>query len=350
MSTKVRMKDIAQIAGVSTVTVSKALAGMRGVSENKRREILRLADEMGYVPPEKTQPERVEGYRIHILTAERFYGKLPSMYDRMMELLSDEIRRAGCMMTSDIISDRAMNDMQMPDGINPRAQKGERADGVVILGELDAAYRDYVLEHCSMPCVFIDSNPPLERDCVISDGFHGAWQLTNYLIEHGHRKIAYVGTILASVSITERYLGYVRAMMEHGISIPGEWIIDDRDPKTGELKADTLFRIPKELPDAFLCNCDLSAAILFEKLKQNGIRCPEDVSVVGFDNFHYPDISPQRFTTYEVDARKMAHDVIRIMLRRIRGDYFRKRIFVVSGHIVEGDSVGNRTGKGQGTE
>jgi DNA-binding LacI/PurR family transcriptional regulator len=65
------MKDIAQIAGVSTVTVSKALAGMRGVSENKRREILRLADEMGYVPPEQTQPERVEGYRIHILTAER---------------------------------------------------------------------------------------------------------------------------------------------------------------------------------------------------------------------------------------------------------------------------------------
>ncbi len=338
MGTKVRMKDIAQIAGVSTVTVSKALAGMRGVSEGKRREIMRLADEMGYVPLEKAQAQEEESYRIYVITPDYYYGKLPSIYGHMMDLLSEEIRRAGCVMAREMLSGRMMKEGRLPEGLGS-AIKHREADGVLILGELEAEYQRLLPGRCKSPCVFMDSTPLLNHDCVISDGFHGAWQLTNYLFDRGHRRIAYVGTLLASSSITERYLGYARSMMEHGAEILREWQIDDRDLQTGNLSGEFYFRLPRQLPDAFVCNSDLSAAILYEKLKKMGIRCPEDVSIVGFDNFHYPDISPHRFTTYEVDTRKMAHEAVRILLRRIRGDYFRKRTYVIDGHIVEGDSV-----------
>ena len=312
MGNKIRMKDIAQQAGVSTVTVSKALAGMHGVSERKRREIMTIAEEMGYIPPEKGQAEDALGYRIHVIMEERFYGQTPMLYDHMMELLSDEVFRAGCRITSDLVTGGITPDL-------PDLALSQRLPGT---GE--------------KPSIFIDSNPPMGNDCVISDSFHGAYQLTNYLLDRGHAKIAFVGTLLAAGCITERYLGYTRAMMEHNLKA---WQIDDRDLYTGTLRDDTSLRIPEEMPDAFFCNSDRTAAILFEKLRKMEIHCPEDVSIVGFDNIPYPNISPKRFTTYEIDQQKMAYEAIRILLRRIRGDPFRRRIHIISGRIVEGESV-----------
>ena len=341
MGNKIRMKDIAQQAGVSTVTVSKALAGMHGVSERKRREIMTIAEEMGYIPPEKGQAEDALGYRIHVIMEERFYGQTPMLYDHMMELLSDEVFRAGCRITSDFVTGGIAPDL--PDlALSQRLVRPWQgssmngADGLIILGELDPESLVNLPGTSEKPSIFIDSNPPMGNDCVISDSFHGAYQLTNYLLDRGHAKIAFVGTLLAAGCITERYLGYTRAMMEHNLKA---WQIDDRDLYTGTLRDDTSLRIPEEMPDAFFCNSDRTAAILFEKLRKMEIHCPEDVSIVGFDNIPYPNISPKRFTTYEIDQQKMAYEAIRILLRRIRGDPFRRRIHIISGRIVEGESV-----------
>lgn len=340
MANRTRMKDIAARAGVSTVTVSKALAGMRGVSEKKRREIERIAAEMGYSPAEKRKAGTVECYRIDVLTDPVFFmpplnrAGAGTMYDKMMDLLMEEACRAGCLMNCVMVDNRMIDEAILPDSIVRK-----ESDGVIVLGEIDSGYRDMLIKRCASPIVFLDSNPPQGQDCVISDGFYGAYQLTNYLFDLGHRRIAYVGTLLTSTSITDRYFGYARSMLEHGVEIRDEWRIDDRDSSTGKILPDGFFRIPDDLPDAFLCNSDLTAAILFEKLKKEGIPCPEKVSIAGFDNFHYPDISEQRFTTYEVNQKRMVSDAVRIILKRINGDYFPKGSHIISGRIIAGNSV-----------
>ena len=137
MESRVRMKDIAERAGVSVVTVSKALSGMHGVSEQKRREIENLARKMGYVHPDQDARSGRQESDICVLTAERFFRVAPSMYKRMLELLSEEADSACCRLRSSFASDRMIREGTIPDEI---VSGGE--DGVIILGELGRVYRE----------------------------------------------------------------------------------------------------------------------------------------------------------------------------------------------------------------
>ncbi len=88
-----------------------------------------------------------------------------------------------------------------------------------------------------------------DTDAVISDSYYGAYRMTNYLFDMGHREIAYVGTLLATGSITDRYLGYTKSMMEHGVAVR-DWTIADRDIHTG--KIDMVAAAKDEMPTAFV--------------------------------------------------------------------------------------------------
>ena len=87
-----------------------------------------------------------------------------------------------------------------------------------------------------MPVVCLDFyNDAVGLDTVISNSFYGTYALTNYLFSMGHKKIAYVGTVGMTNSITDRYLGYLKSMMEHGMDVPKDYVMDDRDTKTGRM-------------------------------------------------------------------------------------------------------------------
>ena len=78
-------------------------------------------------------------------------------------------------------------------------------------------------------------------------------------------------------------------MLEHGVSNPKDYVIDDRDRNTGRMDLEKYYQLPTDMPTAFVCNCDLAASYLIRKLEREGYRVPEDVSVVGFDNYLFPD-------------------------------------------------------------
>ncbi len=72
------------------------------------------------------------------------------------------------------------------------------------------------------------------------------------------------------------------------------------------------------MPEAFVCNCDLTAGILISKLEEKGYRVPEDLSVIGFDNFAYPGYADTKVTTYKVDMKAMAKAALDKVIRQIR--------------------------------
>ena len=78
-----------------------------------------------------------------------------------------------------------------------------------------------------------------------------------------------MGTLLATGSITDRYLGYTKSLMEHGVAVRGDWTIADRDIHTGKIDMDRLLQLPKEMPTAFVCNCDLTASFLIRRLHEH---------------------------------------------------------------------------------
>jgi LacI family transcriptional regulator len=139
-------------------------------------------------------------------------------------------------------------------------------------------------------------------------------------------------------SIQDRYLGYYKSLLEHGKDLNADWIINDRDKRGKYIE----FKLPKEMPSAFVCNCDQVAHLFVNRLKQEGYRVPEDVSVVGFDNDIYATITEPNLTTVEVDIDEMVTEAVKVIIKKVQGNkkcYGRQS---VKGKIVKRDSVSDK--------
>lgn len=336
MAKAVRLADIAQKAGVSTVTVSKALAGQKGVSEKMRAQIRRLADEMGYVQSAKAKrTEAQKSCNIGLLIEESYLDKYNSFYWQMYQQIATKAMEWGCFTLLEVVDRRSGQEPALPKLIQE-----QKADGIIVLGRMPDFFLELLKKHSALPVVYMDfMDEGQDVDAVISDSFYGAYRLTNYLFGMGHERIAYVGTLLATSSITDRYLGYVKAMLEHGITPREDWRIDDRDVNSGHIDEAKFLKLPKEMPTAFVCNCDLTAGILINKLRQSGYRVPEDISVVGYDNYIYPGICDIEITTYEVDLGEMAQRTVGVLLEQLQKRPRMPGTHIVEGHLVTKDSV-----------
>ena len=128
-------------------------------------------------------------------------------------------------------------------------------------------------------------------------------------------------------------------MMEHGCDVKPEWIIADREREHGSIDPEKYICLPNKLPTAFVCNCDLAASYLIRKLEAHGLKVPQDISVVGYDNFIYPGMCDVGITTYEVDIKEMARRAVHTLIKKISGEDYRHRVYIVEGQLVIKESV-----------
>ncbi|MBR4831820.1 MAG: substrate-binding domain-containing protein [Butyrivibrio sp.] len=336
MAKLVRLKDIADRIGVSTVTVSKALSGQKGMSEELRNKINILADEMGYVPSvSRKLANATKSYTLGVLISEAYMSEYSSYYTRMHQQVSQIAMDKGCFTMLEVVS--AENEEK---GALPRIIADGKVDGVIVIGRLGEDYLKVIKNESNIPAIYLDfCNHSGDEDAVVSDSYNGAYVLTNHLFDMGHECIAFVGTILASGAITDRYLGYIKSLLEHGHPFIGDWIIPDRDLETGVIDYERFFALPEDMPTAFVCNCDLTASMLIKKLRENGYRVPEDVSVVGYDNYLFPGLCDIKLTTFGVDSYEMGRNAVNNLIRKISGERYRQGITIIEGHMIEGESV-----------
>lgn len=332
---KVRMADIAERVGVSTVTVHNALSGQKGVSDEMRERILTAAQEMGYI--QNTSAAKREKSRdllsLGVLISEKYLADYTTFYWKMYQEVAIRATEKRCMVAVEILKH---DDEKHP--VLPKIVEENRVDGLIVIGELKRDYITYLKAKMEIPLIFLDFyDKELAKDAVITDNFHGMYFLTEYLFDRGFRKMAYVGSVHATSSIMDRYCGFYKSMLEHGEEVPAQWLIEDRDSE-GTIG----FDLPEKLPEAFVCNCDLTAGILIVKLEEMGYRVPQDVSVVGFDNYLYPGFPDKKITSYEVDMRSMAKVAIDKMLKQLKNSQSGRGLAIVAGQIVEKESVGEK--------
>lgn len=302
----ISMQNIADELGISKVTVSKALNGKDGVSDELKDKIFRIAERNGYILPDYGQRKT---RKVGIIMSDRFTSMSDSgkFYMGMYERIINELRKAAC--SSVMIApnrESLMSDMET-------IEKKGMFDGIILLGILDRAVRDKV-DAVELPKVYVDVYDETHKsDSVVTENIYSTYELTEYLMQMGHKDIGFVGTVGATTSITDRYLGYMRALMEQGIEPREEWKIPDRslDGEAAELK------LPEKLPSAFLCNCDEAAFRLVKILKERGLRIPEDISIVGFDNDIYAELCEPQLTTVAVDMEEIGKVVARRIVRRM---------------------------------
>lgn len=334
MAKSVKMADIATKLGVSTVTVSKALSNQKGVSEEMREKIKILANQLGYKQPSAIKRLNKYGsYNIGIIVPDRCFGKYESFYWVMYQEVATIAVKKECFTMLEVISSEQEKNLELP-----KLLKEKKVDGIILIGRPNKDYLARIREQeTKVVCLdFFDESS--NCDAVISDGYYGTYMLTNHLFEQGHEEIAYVGTLLYTGSITDRYFGYLKSMMEHGKKVKEEWIIDDRDWDTGDVTGFDM-KLPSQMPSAFVCNCDLAASALIRTLKEKGYNVPKDISVVGFDNYLYPGLCDIEITTYDVNVKEMARKSLHILIKKMNNEHYKSGVSIISGNIVHKHSV-----------
>ena len=330
MGKNITMKDVAEQLGVSTVTVSKALSDREGVSDAVRETIKQKAEEMGYRYNflGKSMKEGMN-YNIGILIAEQFMHE-SAFYAKMYQTIVKDLLVFDFFGILEVVSEE-----EEKSGGLPHILQNSKVDGIIILGQMRRCYLEKIAAS-DIPYIFLDfADDYFKVDTIISDSFNGAYEITNHLIHLGHKDIGFVGNINATSSIMDRYIGYYKSLLQNKLKIREEWILSDRDDHGKFMK----IKLPEIMPTAFVCNCDEVAYSFILQLKKVGYRIPEDISVVGYDNYLYATLSDPQITTVEVNVEAMSEAAVNSIMKRIKHptkDYGRK---VISGRIVYRDSV-----------
>ena len=330
MSKQVTMRQIGKAMGVSTVTVSKALGGKDGVSDSVRAQIVEKAREMGYqyVSPEK-RPMEGNGQEVGILVADRCFSD-SSFYAALYKKLVQRLAEVSCYGILEILYAPDEKELKLPVMI-----RSGKVDALIVMGQVSAEYMRALLD-TRLPCVFLDFyTEHAFVTSVVSDSVYGAYLLTNHLVQMGHRNIGFVGDIHATSSILDRYLGYYKSLLQNNIPLRPEWVLPDRDDK-GLL---TEVALPEAMPTAFVCNCDEMAHLLMGQLARAGYNMPEDVSIVGFDDFLFARLCNPPLTTFQVDQDAMAKAAVKALIKKLHGQSGHTGRIVISGHVVYRGSV-----------
>ncbi|MDD6826962.1 MAG: LacI family DNA-binding transcriptional regulator [Oscillospiraceae bacterium] len=335
MKKEIRMIDIAEALNVSVVTVSNALNDREGVSPELRQSIKKTAEELGYkYTVNDKATTKIENRNIGILISEKFVGDKGTFYWRLCQETSKELLKKNLFAINETLSkddERA--------GILPKIISENKVSGLIILGQISRSYIEVLIKY-DFPMIFLDFyDKHYNIDSVVTDNFYGMYLLTDYLVECGHHEIRFIGRLDATSSIQDRYFGYVKALMENEIitqdgDIPKA--INDRDDNGITLKE---FDLPEQMPTAFVCNCDETAFRLISILKARGIRVPEDVSVVGFDNFIVSDVCDPPITTVEVNMKAMAEETVSSMLKKLDNKKHRSGRKIILGKTIIKESV-----------
>lgn len=328
---RVSMLDIAEELGISKVSVSKALSDKEGVSDDLRKRVKEVANTMGYRINNSARSLKTDrAYNIGILIAEKYVMDKEAYYFSVSGEIIKKLDTIGFSGIMEIIKEE--NESK---GILPRVYNEKKVDGIIVLGQLTQDYLK-LLEQISIPLLYFDFYVNNSKvDSIVVDNFFSGYTLTNLLLEQGHKKIAYVGSIRATSSIQDRYLGYYKALIEKGISLDKKYVIEDRD-EHGKLID---IKLPKDLPTAFVCNCDRVAFDVIQKLRAMNIDVPSQCSVVGFDNSLFSNICTPKITTVDNNIEKMVSTAVKVISKKINNSNKVYDRILILGTVINRDSI-----------
>ena len=300
-SGKITMQDIADRLGISKVSVSKAMNRKPGVSNALRRTIFSTAMEMGYegIPAEKPQ-------RFAFIVSQHFFLETDLFYSKMYYQFNQECLEKGISTSLIIVSHKNVQQGELPTQLVM-----EEFNGIAVAGEMPDKFLRLV-KKLDVPMVLMDFDSTAVDACsLVTANYHWSSRVTQRLIDLGHKKIGFVGRPGSTKSITDRYFGYRRSLLLNGLPYKEEWVLINNDPGTGLYTPNIDF--PEDMPTAFVCHCDMAAYYLLIALKQRGLQCPKDVSVISFDNTRLAETCSPPLTSVAIDTKAFAHKAIELL-------------------------------------
>ncbi|MBQ0885650.1 LacI family DNA-binding transcriptional regulator [Streptomyces sp. RM72] len=302
--------DVARLAGVSQPTVSRALRDDPRVSQATREKVRRAAQALNYVPSEagrtlSTRATRRVGVIVTDMTN--------PFYPHVVAPLHDELERLGYrMMLLTERSDEAVAEEKLLD---------QSLDGVVLATATTDSRLPALLERRGMPYVFLnrDTGRPGDFASVV-DNEGGGRLVARELIRLGHRRIAGIFGAANTTTGRDRELGFRLALADGGIGLPDDRVVRGAfEYETGYAALPALLEAA-EPPTAVFCGNDVVAIGVLNAALAAGVKVPDDLTVIGFDDLPMASWEVFRLTTVRHDLGELACQAARLLARRIAGE------------------------------
>lgn len=338
MANTVKLRDVAELAGVSIGTASQALNNRPSVASETRSRVLDAARSLGY--PFREPVDDFDDVSIEVIgmLTKHEVGEAPGVnpfYSYIQAGVESECRkRQISLMYSQIEVDPSNRPVAWPPMVSE-----QRVDGLLLLGTLLEDTVELLRRRADSPIVLVDSYAPtLSYDSILIDNVPAAITAVEHLIEHGHRHIGLVGTNPRSPrSLWERREGYLKALEQHNIS--DVYIEDSQlDGQAGYQATLSLLRRAPHIT-ALFCGTDLCATGALRAARDLGRRVPDDLSIIGFDNIDLSGALTPPLTTIHVHKTWMGVLGVRQLLQRAQTPEQPKTTILVGTQLVVRESV-----------
>ncbi len=308
----VTLKDIANELGVSMGTVSRALKDYPGISEKTKKAVKELAKKMKYRPNPvalnlKSQRSKIIG----VVCPKIFHTFFSSVISGIMDVADKEGYTVILVQT---------NESYKKEVKEAKVLLQSPLEGLLISTTFETTKYDHIEQFLDygIPVVQYDRiNDSLETSKIRVDDYEGAYNATQHLIDQGCRRIALVRGKLIPL-IQRRLAGFKDALEANGLTFSEDMVLETKtsDMEEGIHLTDDLLQLPKK-PDGVLSFADVTALGLMQGLKSKGVKIPEEIAIVGFNDSTMSELIEPSLSSVAQPGEKMGKRAARILFREI---------------------------------
>lgn len=314
--TMVTIKDVAEKADVSVASVSRVLNDKKHISSETQEKVLAAVKELDY-HPRQYRSKKETGKKIAIIFSSQTFAAINNpFYGKVLEGLDEYLHHHDYEIVVKILKGDTGKDDEL---IEALIDEGETA-GVIVKNYGISEKLSLKLKESNIPIVSLDNALwQYNIDCIANDNINGAQKIINYLIELGHRKIAFMGGPSNHLSFIERYMGYKQALYQAGIELDQNLVFFS-DEFIQYPEAQRILEGMKKKPTAIFCVYDKLALQVMNIVREMGYNIPGDISVAGFDNIDMADNDMASLTTVKIFKKKMGILTGKRLYELIEGD------------------------------
>ncbi|MCZ8516885.1 LacI family DNA-binding transcriptional regulator [Paenibacillus filicis] len=304
------IKDVAKLAGVAVSTASCALNGDNKVKSSTRLKVLEAAKRLNYQKNGFAMDLKRSSTQTIAVILEGFSGPYFSELLKGVQDITSANRYS-------LIACSSHGDA---DSTAIRFLKEKRADGVIVM-----AYNisdELLLESTREGFPIILLNRHLRGDFIFNvtiDDVLGAKTATDYLIQAGHKEIAFISGPANSQASNHRYIGYKESLKANGLKEQPKWVLPGKFTRTSGYKATKTLILQGNLPTAVFYGNDEMAVGGLKAFEESGIKVPDDISIIGFDDIELAEFTNPPLTTIRQPKYEMGTLAAHLMFQALGG-------------------------------
>lgn len=328
---KYNIAKLSKLTGFSPATVSNALNNKRGVNRETAEKIIKVAQELGYLSTPKVNSIKLVIYKIS--------GKVVAdtpFFIGLIEGIERACRESNFNM---VICNINQNEQDYRERIQELIM--DPSSAILLLAtelmELDME----AFSHAICPIIVLDAwFHQMQFDTVVTNNEDSVRASVDYLVKQGHQDIGCLVSSVITKNFIERKKGYQFAMLEHHLPLREEVIVPLTPTMEGSYK-DMCEYLQKNvpLPTAFVAGNDIIALGALKALKEYGYQIPDDVSLIGFDDLPFCEISTPSLTTIRFFQQELGKVAVQRLIQRIQNNNIVPVRIQISTKLVERESV-----------